>query len=247
MAPTDFEARYQSGASISRMYEQQQQVQGQLDSIRANYEQREQDLKNMYAGGGQSNLAIQQEINRLRHELDSEREKNQKWDQMFEDKCEEIETLKEAITKIFKNLGGHMKSDFFDKKGFCDEHGDKPCAVCTAAWQDEEAKSNTQALVLMGSTLSSGEDRGLEEEDSQIRALKNVRRQTRFIKKALDIKDEDVKKIKVKDLSKKMKEAQEEITLGGVEELLEEDTKEAGGFLKGIVKFFLKAGQKIQK
>ncbi len=149
--------------------------------------------------------------------------------------------LKNSIKR--SKEGKIMKSDYFDARGFCQEHRRKDCVNCQTDWMEKNSKLSNQSLAIVASSLAGEKENSLEAEDVQVRAKKDLSRKKRFIQKSLGRTEEQIKKTKVKDLPKLMMQAQEEITVGGMEELLDEDTKESGGFIKGLLRFFLKMGK----
>ena len=98
----------------------------------------------------------------------------------------------------------------------------------------------SQSIQRITSTLVHG-GRGNEEE--QISYSERLSDQVKFIKKSLDLSDEKIKKTKIKEIPDLIKKAENEITVGGMQELLEEKTREAKGVIKSILRFFLKMGK----
>lgn len=141
--------------------------------------------------------------------------------------------------KTLRKEGYMARSDFFTKDGECKEHYERDCETCTLEWQEQEQEQNSRKMTLVTSTLvEGGHSPGAE--DLQLHAHQMIKHQVRFVKKSLGLTDEKIKKTKVKDLPQLIKKAEDEITVGGMEELLEEDTRDAKGFIKGIIRFFFR-------
>lgn len=164
----------------------------------------------------------------------------------------ENQRLKEKVKELEKIInhlkeGDSMRSDYFRLNGRCIRHDDYDCDDCNDMVQEEdeqereEKREKTTAIVV--SSLSTGNQGSIEVENAQVKMKSELSRQKRFIKKSLGLTDEKIKKTKVNDLPNLLKKAQSEITVGGMEELLEEDTKDSGGFIKGLLRFFLKMGK----
>ncbi len=202
------------------------QTQRELASIQEYYRQRQDSMQQMYSVSQQSGLYL-------------------------EDKCRSLEADKailqqkvielEATIKRFK--GGHMaRSDYFYKDGTCKDHGEMNCVTCLEEWHDEEARKNSNAIVVATSTLVNGNEGMPDLESAQISAQRTLLRQMRFIKKSLAFTDDQLKKKKIKEIPTLVKKAEDEMTIGGMVELLTDDIKDAGGVIKGMLRFFLKKG-----
>ncbi len=76
-------------------------------------------------------------------------------------------------------------------------------------------------------------------------ALSDYKKKTKFIKVALDMDDKKLNATKVKDLPDLMEKAKEELTVGKMNQLLQDEVIVESGFLRGIAGFFM--GMKIPK
>lgn len=130
-------------------------------------------------------------------------------------------------------------SIFFMSDYTCIEHDKLRCEECL----EKMIRSKDTSLSLVASSMIAG-DNGFESEQQKLTAEESLGRQLRFVKKALNMGDPALKKKKIKDLPDLIKKAQDEITIGGMQELLTEDNRDARGILKGIARFFLKMGEK---
>lgn len=161
----------------------------------------------------------------------------------------EVGMLKNENAELKKQVehyrkGGFMKktinfSKFFDSDYDCKEHGNHQCEEC----REEMIRTEGTSLSIVASSMITGDD-GFESEQQKLTAEESLGRQLRFVKKALNMGDPALKKKKVKELPDLIKKAQEEITIGGMQELLGEDNRDSRGILKGIARFFLKMGKK---
>ena len=150
--------------------------------------------------------------------------------------------LKKQIEHYKK--GGFMTkptnfSKYFDSDYDCREHSENKCGEC----YEKMIQSQSASLAIIASSMVVGDD-GFESEQQKITAEESLNRQLRFVKKALAMGDPALKKKKVKELPELIKKAQDEITIGGMQELLGEDNRDSRGILKGLARFFLKMGKK---
>lgn len=161
----------------------------------------------------------------------------------------EIERLQNENIALRKQIehfkkGGFMTkptnfSKYFDSDYDCKEHSENKCGEC----YEKMIQSQSASLAIIASSMVAGDD-GFESEQQKITAEESLNRQLRFVKKALAMGDPALKKKKVKELPELIKKAQDEITIGGMQELLGEDNQDSRGILKGIARFFLKMGKK---
>jgi hypothetical protein len=111
------------------------------------------------------------------------------------------------------------------------------------AHMEAKKDSDSRAITVVSSSLVHG-DGDIQSEEMRLNAHHIMKRQLRFVSKALGVSDASLKKKKVKELPKLIKDAEEEITIGGMEELLEEDNRDSRGIVRGFLRFFLKMGKK---
>ncbi len=180
---------------------------------------------------------------------DRERFIRQSYSASQPDLLREIENLKKENADLKKlaehfRKGGFMNkpmnfSKFFDSGYDCRKHDTYKCNDC----YQEMIQNESTALTLVASSMVAG-DSGFESEQTKLNAEESLSRQLRFVKKALAMGDPALKKKKVKELPELIKKAQEEITIGGMQELLGEDNRDSRGILKGIARFFLNLGKR---
>lgn len=161
----------------------------------------------------------------------------------------EVERLQKENAELKKQIehykkGGFMAkltnfSKYFDSDYDCREHSENKCREC----YEKMIQSQSASLAIIASSMVVGDD-GFESEQQKITAEESLDRQLRFVKKALAMGDPALKKKKVKELPELIKKAQDEITIGGMQELLGEDNRDSRGILKGLARFFLKMGKK---
>lgn len=109
--------------------------------------------------------------------------------------------------------------NFFGDDGYCIEHSDDECERCI----EESIKimrTNNLPALLSNSTQYRAVDK------TEIK--ENFESQIGFIKKGLGMTDAQINKLKVKDINGKMKLAQDQITVGGMKELMDERLKPWG-------------------
>lgn len=143
------------------------------------------------------------------------------------------ETKKPMYYKQFEEKGftrgqvdDVLRGDIFDDDRNCEEHGDYECVNCI--WK-ELNKTKVSGLPMLLSTAENYKT--LDKQEIQ----ENFESQVGFIQKGLGLSDTQVAKLKIKEMPKKMKEAQENITVGSMRELMEERLKPVG-FLGGLFK-----------
>ncbi len=161
----------------------------------------------------------------------------------------EVERLQRENAALKKQIehfkkGGFMTkptnfSKYFDSDYDCREHSENKCGEC----YEKMIQSQSASLAIIASSMVAGDD-GFESEQQKITAEESLNRQLRFVKKALAMGDPALKKKKIKELPELIKKAQDEITIGGMQELLGEDNRDSKGILKGIARFFLRLGKK---
>lgn len=115
---------------------------------------------------------------------------------------------------------------YFDDDGVCFNHDIDECDEC------EELAKKSKSLV----AVAISKDRSVGAEESK----KNFLQQTEFVQVALDLKDKELDDIKVSDLGKKVKEAQQTITVGKMKKYLKIDKNfpEKRGFVKSFIYWF---------
>lgn len=124
------------------------------------------------------------------------------------------------------------KREFFASDGDCLEHNDYKCDECLAA-----SRSTSITLAVSDTRMST-----VEKTD----ALENYRKQTKFIKKALNLTDKGLASKKLKDIPNLMSRAQDEITIGKMGELLEEEYIPTG-IIRSIFGFFYRISKRKQR
>ena len=117
------------------------------------------------------------------------------------------------------------KDSFFYNSGECREHDRYECAECAS-----DSQANTLSLAVIDSNASF---------ETKENALNNYKKQTKFIKTALKLSDENLRKKKVTDVPELMKKAQKVITIGDMGDLLEEEYVKPG-VIKRFVNFIEK-------
>ncbi len=201
------------------------QAQAKIESIRQQYQHQLQQIQAAYKMGIQGfSFSDKEKVENLK---------------------EQVQELKVIIKSLQKRVKGDtvMKSDFFRRSGLCVEHDEEDCTECMNAYMNAKKDEDSRAITVVSSSLIHGNG-DAQTEEMRLSAHHIMQRQLRFVKKALGVSDVSLKKKKVKELPKLLKDAEDNITIGGMEELLEEDNKDARGFIKGILRFFLKMGKK---
>ena len=120
---------------------------------------------------------------------------------------------KSAVTATYKN------KEYFETNGYCVEHSDYHCEDCALACLESGRTSLLPAIIAQPQAFQSVD---------KIQMRENFEDQVRFIKKALNLSDAQMDKVKVKDIGKKMDEAKNEITVGQMKDLIKERIKMPG-------------------
>lgn len=195
------------------------QLQQQVTELQAYYRQREEMILGQSVNP-ESVFALQSQVDMLRRDRDNLQQK--------------VVQLEEKIKRL---KGGRMaRKDFFTSDGYCRDHRENNCETCLEDWHDEETKNSSKAIVLATSALVNGNEGISDLESAQINAQKDLTRKLRFVKKSLNFTDDQLKKKKIKELPTLIKKAEEEMTIGGMAELLADDIKDAGGVIKGFLR-----------
>lgn len=201
-------------------------------------------LQNQQSTAMQAMLTQQAEYNRMMYLANHEVDKTRSKAFYFEQKCKEMEKEKNKLVDENKRLvsenerltrmvkGEYMaKSDFFRRNGQCRDHDEFDCPDCRNRYMKSVRDTDTQAIIL--STSSTVHDSS-DEFEIQQRAGRAVERKIRFTAKGLNLSEEEINKIKVKDLPKYLKKAEDEITIGSLRQLLKEDHLLFGGVVASV-------------
>lgn len=110
---------------------------------------------------------------------------------------------------------------YFNRDGYCNDHNDHRCNIC----QDLASAPTITAVAIR-------QDDSREAEDVKT----NFSKQVEFIQAALDMDDEKLDKVKVKDMAGLTKQGQDEITIGKMKKWLKIDSKKNLGVIGSIYK-----------
>jgi hypothetical protein len=118
-----------------------------------------------------------------------------------------------SVTATYKN------KDFFESDGDCIQHSEYHCEDCALECLENGKTSMLPAIIAQPNAFQTVD---------KVQIRENFEDQIHFVKKALNLSDVQMDKIKVKDLGKKMNEAKEEITVGQMKDLIKERIKMPG-------------------
>ena len=110
---------------------------------------------------------------------------------------------------------------YFDRDGYCNDHREDHCDAC----QDLSSAPTITAIAIR-------QDDSREAEDVKT----NFGKQVEFIQAALDMDDEKLDKVKVKDMVALTRKGQDEITVGKMKKWLKIDKKNNLGVVGSLFK-----------
>ncbi len=139
------------------------------------------------------------------------------------------DTVKKPTSKMINGYTREQHKDvwegqYFDDDGYCNDHSEFHCEACTRVGLREMSNSNLPAIIVEPTAYR---------DIDKMEAKRSFENNVDFVQKALKLTDTQTDSIKVKDLGKKVEEAQQKITVGQMKSLMTDRIK-AKGFIESI-------------
>lgn len=150
------------------------------------------------------------------------RKVEEKEKKMDHEDYEDITTDTDLLDKVWGDR------EYFNSRGYCQAHDDHGCEECTIRGVKEMSTNKNELQLIVA------EPEYYHGKVDPTEAKKRFDQKIKYIQAGLDLSDKAIQSMKVKDIDKKMQEANEKMTVGKLKKLSGESIKP----VSNIEKFF---------